>query len=88
MSIIKKLLSLFLAAAIALPLISGCGETGKTVSDTSVTEPETVAEVTTDPNDRSGYKDNLPADLDFGGMTIGVFPALHTEGDSLKDRKS
>ncbi len=73
MSICKKLLSLFLAAAILFPVVSGCGDTGKADVESSGTEVETVAEVTTDPNDRSGYKDNLPADLDFGGMTIGVF---------------
>ena len=69
----KMFLALLLAAAIALPMISGCGDEGKTTAETSAAETETVAEVTTDPNDRSGYKDSLPEDIDLGGVTIGVY---------------
>jgi ABC-type glycerol-3-phosphate transport system substrate-binding protein len=38
----KRLLALLLAAAIMLPLISGCGGTAETEAETSATETETV----------------------------------------------
>ena len=77
----KRLLALLLAAAIMLPLISGCGGTAETEAETSATETETVAEVTTDPNDRSGYRDSLPEDIDLGGITLGVY-CVKTSGDT------
>ncbi|HHX53896.1 MAG TPA: hypothetical protein GX704_03205 [Clostridiales bacterium] len=77
----KRLLALLLAAAIMLPLISGCGGTVETEAESSATEIETTAEVTTDPNDRSGYQDSLPEDIDLGGMTLGVY-CVKTSGDT------
>lgn len=80
----KKLIALFLAVVIALPLISGCGGTGKTDAETSSAIVETAAETTTDPNDRSGYKDNLPDDLDFGGKTVGIFSSASYGGKFIE----
>ena len=53
----------------------------RTVVESSATETETVAEVTTDPNDRSGYQDSLPEDIDLGGITLGVY-CVKTSGDT------
>ncbi|NLZ36559.1 MAG: hypothetical protein GX897_03670 [Clostridiales bacterium] len=81
----KRLLSLLLVFAIALPLISGCGDTAsKTEAETSALKTENTVEVTTDPNDRSGYKDSLPEDLDFGGMTIGVLSSASFGGKFIE----
>ncbi|NLB16834.1 MAG: hypothetical protein GX827_08545 [Clostridiales bacterium] len=88
MNIFRKIIAISLAAAISLPLISGCGDTGKSDAETTAAEIETTVEVTTDPNDRSGFKDNLPDDLDFGGMTIESFPRLHTAENSSRGRRN
>lgn len=68
-----KLLALLLACAIALPLIPGCGDKSAAEAESTVTTAETAAEVTTDPNDRFGYKDSLPENIDLGGATLGVY---------------
>jgi len=69
----KKILALLLAAAIVLPPVAGCGDTGKQEAESSATTAETAAETTTDPKDRSGYKDSLPDNIDLGGVKLGVY---------------
>ena len=71
----KRLAALLLCAVMIASALISCGGDGSaapaatTSSEAAVTE----AEVTTDPNDRSGYKDSLPDDLDFGGETVTVY---------------
>ena len=71
-----KLISLLLLAAMLLPACAqDGGETQDTTSgavDTNTAET-TAADTTADPNLRENAKDNLPADLTYGGDTIRVF---------------
>ena len=70
----KKSVSLLLALLmLALPM-AACSDGGSSADD-STAAADTTAAVETEPVEtgRSSVKDNLPADLDFGGKTIGVY---------------
>ena len=75
-----KIISLILLSAL---VIGGCGArdaagaAGSGEDETAAAETAAEAEVTTDPNDRSGYSDSLP-DLDFEGQTINVYTVVST----------
>ena len=53
-------------------LLAGCGEPAavETVPETAPAETEPTE--TLDPNDRKNAKDNLPADFNMNGETVGV----------------
>ncbi len=69
----KKLLALFILAALLLPL-AACGGGSDTPAQTgAATGAETTATAETDdPNDRTKVKDGVP-DLDFKGTTLNVY---------------
>ena len=76
MTNIRKLSALALAAVLLASVFISCGSSGSDAPASTTAADNgavTEAEVTTDPNDRSGYKDSLPDDLDFGGETVTIY---------------
>ena len=72
----KRIAALALGLIMSGSALISCGnDAGQAASVTAAANDAAVteAEVTTDPNDRSGYKDSLPEDLDFGGDTVTVY---------------
>jgi len=67
----KKLLALTLAVLMLLPAMAACNK--NTDDPAGTTAPaETEPAETLDPNDRRNAKDNLPADFNMNGETVGV----------------
>ena len=64
----NKWMALFLAMVLAAGAMSACA--GEETAETAETQVQTEAE-TEDPNLRINAKDNLPADLNYGGERIG-----------------
>ncbi len=74
MKLTKKRTTCLLLAALMLsfPLLTACGES-EAVTETTPMETAPVAETETEgETDRSQVKDNLPADLDFGGLSMPI----------------
>ncbi|MCQ2431274.1 MAG: hypothetical protein MJ175_01585 [Clostridia bacterium] len=70
----RKTVCGLLALLTAAGVLASCGDAAKPSVETTPTSQAPVEEETTiDPNDRSRAKDNLPADLDFGGRTFTFF---------------
>ena len=73
----KKLISLFLLAAMAATTLASCGgDSGKTNNDTTATPSgggETTTEAADSNLDAKGFlKDEIPADTNFGGATVNM----------------
>ncbi len=92
----KKVLSLFLAMLmLAAPLAACSSEPADSPDDSATSAPETTVPPETEPavTDRADAKDNLPADLDFGGKTFHVASRGRSDvdgggeetGDTLND---
>ncbi len=71
----KRIFALVLALLMLLPAMIACDKTTDDptpgTTDAAGTET-TVPEETLDPNDRKNAKDNLPADFNMNGETVGV----------------
>ena len=73
----KRRISILLLLALCLSMTAGCGgetaetDAGSTTEQTVETEPAETAE------DTSAQVDELPADLDFGGATIGIASSVN-----------
>ena len=67
----KRRISILILLALCLTMTAGCGGT-----DAETDAENTVMPVETEPaetaEDTSAQVDELPADLDFGGATIGI----------------
>lgn len=72
----KKLISLFLLAAMATTTLASCGSTGSGTSGdttTSASGDETTTEAADSNLDAKGFlKDELPSDTKFGGSTVNI----------------
>ncbi len=68
----KKLLALFLAALMLLPAMIACDKSTDDPANTADPAETTAPAETLDPNDRKNAKDNLPADFNMQGQTVGV----------------
>lgn len=66
----KRIVSLFMLAALLLQLVS-CGGAGDTADTAGTTAADTLAETAAE-TDRSQYKDSLP-ELDFGGAEVTIY---------------
>ncbi len=73
MKLTKKRTTCLLLAALMLSFpLTACGDS-KTVTETTPTETAPVTETETEgETDRSQVKDNLPADLDFAGLSMPI----------------
>jgi len=72
----KKTLSLILASLMLLTALASCSDTEpENPDDTTASVADTTAPAETEPpeTNRADVKDNLPADLNLGGKTIGVY---------------
>ncbi|MBO6053866.1 MAG: hypothetical protein J6Q17_09015 [Clostridia bacterium] len=71
-----KLLSLFLAAVMLLPLAAGCANSADPAEDVSGdtpgAEPAVTEEAAETELSRENTPDNLPSDLDFGGLSVPI----------------
>ena len=82
--IMKKSLSVLLALLMLLPTFTACAESGTneetTAPASSDVAPEVVEEAVPEEPEitRANMPDNLPDDLDFGGMDV---TCLHLDGD-------
>ena len=71
----KQFLALILCALMLAPTMAACSEQGDS-ADLSAAETTATEDTTPGETDRKDAKDNLPADLNFGGMNIRI----HTRG--------
>ncbi len=78
-SVMKRFITILLLTSLILSSLVSCGGSSGGTDTTASGEPgETTAPVETGPVSRDKTPDTLPADLDFGGETIGVmFPQSH-----------
>ena len=72
----KRILSLLLAAMLALPALASCGS-GSSGDEAPAKESTAAADTaeaveTEDPNARQNAKDNLPADLNYKGAKVTI----------------
>ena len=73
-----KFLSLFLAAVMLLPMIAGCAESAGETEDVSGAVSSADGEIAAPDEDaetemsRENTPDNLPSDLDFGGLSVPI----------------
>ncbi len=86
----KRLIAAFLLTALLCPLFAACNKTPE-MPDAGTTEPAvTDPAETLDPNDRKNAKDNLPADFNMNGETVGVltrntYRKIDWDGGDAKD---
>ena len=66
----RKKLSFLMAVLVLAASMGACGSGSEAVDTTAA--DTTAAPVETEPQGRAYTKDNLPADLDLGGKTIGI----------------
>ena len=76
MTFMKKTISSMLLTTIFLSLLASASCGGGNV-DTPVTSGADTTSGETTAEEKVGYDDDIPADLNFGGETINVFSRAH-----------